>query len=70
MGYSRKKKLGKGADEKNPIISRFLTFPLEVPDKTELDSWKFQNILLNSLQIPDDIFLITPGNFTSFLINL
>ena len=31
---------------KNPEISRYVTLPLEIPDKTRLHSWNFSNIVL------------------------
>ena len=67
---------------KSPEISRYVTLPLAIPDKTRLYSWNFCNVklyLLHPLKIPErktkatgnsNFFLITPGNSTSFLTNL
>ena len=65
--------------EKNLGISRFLTVPLKLANKSELHPWKFCKIVLHPLEIlrsktktneiPHDFFLITPGNYTLFLIN-
>ena len=68
---------------KTPLeFSIFFTLPLEIPDKTKLQPWKFHKFLLatslgNSktknqnpwLEIPHYFFLVTLGNSTLFLIN-
>ena len=68
---------------KTPLeLSIFFTLPLEIPDKTKLQPWKFHKFLLptslgNSktknqnpwLEIPHYFFLVTLGNSTLFLIN-
>ena len=56
----------------------FFTLPLEIPDKTMLNSWIFCKIVLDPwkfqgqkerpLEIPHYFFLVTLGNSTSFLI--
>ena len=67
---------------KTPLeFSIFFTLPLEIPDKTKLQPWKFHKFLLptslgNSktknqnpwLEIPHYFFLVTLGNSTLFLI--
>ena len=67
---------------KPPKISRYVTLPLAIPDKTRLHSWNICNVKsyqLHSLKIPEtktkatgnsNFFLITLGNSTSFLTNL
>ena len=67
--------------EKSPGIFHFITLPLEIPNKTKLHPWKFHKIMLHPLEITRPktntwrklqivfSFLVTPGNFTSFLIN-
>ena len=59
---------------KTSEISRYVTLPLAIPDKTRLHSWnfcnvKFQNQKPRPLELPI-FFLITRGNSTSFLTNL
>ena len=64
---------------KPPEISRYITLPSAIPDKTRLHSWNFCNVelcQLYPLKIPEPrpleipiFFLITPGNSTSFLTN-
>ena len=66
---------------KNPEISRYVTLPLEIPDKTrlQLHSWSFCKVVLATpLKIPEpktkatgnsNFFLITPGSSTFFLVN-
>ena len=69
-GYSRKKtnRGGKGVEDilfwKPPGIFHFFILPLEIPEKTKLQPWKFHKIVLDSL-----FFLVTLWNSTSFLIN-
>ena len=64
-----------------PGIFHFFTLPLEIPDKTEHHPWKFCKVVFHPLEIPSPktktpgnstwfFFLVTPGNSTSFLINL
>ena len=60
-------------------ILRFVTLPLEIPEKTSFQPWKFCKIVCNPLEIPRSktkaqenftlVFLYkTPINSTSFLI--
>ena len=82
MGYSRKipNRGGWGLSlKKIPGIFRFVTLPLQISDKMRLHLWKFHIIVLHwnfrgqkpkSMAIPHDIFLITPGNSTYFVIDL
>ena len=65
--------------KKTPRIFRFVTLPVEIPDKMKLHPWKFYKFLLHPLefqvknqeprpmQIPH-IFWITLQNSTSFLL--
>ena len=61
---------------KTPGIFRFITLPLEIPNKMKLYPWKFHTIVLHPLEFPwpktkpteiPDVFLITPENSTSLL---
>ena len=38
--------------KKKPVIFRFVTLPLEIPDKAKFHTWKFHKIVLNHLEIP------------------
>ena len=91
LGYSRKSpNRGEGRGrlriyffEENPGIFRFVTLPLEIPDKTSFHPWKFcmQTCMTplgnpkvenqdQTMAIPHDFFFISPGNSTSFLNDL
>ena len=83
MSYSRKNPNRKGWGhnfwKKTPGIFRFVTLPLEIPDKMKLHSWKLHKTVLHPLEfprpkaktygIPHDFFWITPVNSTSFCID-
>ena len=45
------------------------SFPLGNSKKMCYTPWKFQSQKPTPIEIPHDFFLITPGNYTSFLIN-
>ena len=50
-------------------IFRFVTLPLEIPDKAKLHPaslWKFQGQKQKPMEIPHDFVLISPGNSTFF----
>ena len=55
MGYSRKKN---GGDlrmyifEETPGVSRFVTLPLEIPEKTKVHTKNFCTIVWHPLEIP------------------
>ena len=73
MGYSRK-----NPNWKTHGFFRFFTLPLEIPGelllhprkshKIVLHPLEIQSLKIKTVEIPDDIFLITPANSTSFLI--
>ena len=83
MGYSRKNPNRRVENiifwKKTPGIFRFVTLPLEIPDKMKLHPWKLHKIVLHQLEfprpkakthgIPHDFFWILPVNFTSFYID-
>ena len=75
MGYSRtnsNRGLRIYFSEKNPGIFRFVTLALEIPEKTRhpFSPWKFQGKrTTHGMEIPHELFLNTPGNSTSFLID-
>ena len=58
--------------KKTPGNFRFVTLPLETPDKMKLHHQKFHRIVLHPFGLPrpmeflHDFFWITPGNSTSF----
>ena len=81
--FQKKSKQGGGVEDilfwkKNPGIFHFYILPLEIPDKTKLNPWKFHKIVLVPLEIPRPktktpgnstlFFLVTLGNSTSFLL--
>ena len=43
-----------------------VTLPWEILDKTKLQTWKFQGQKQRPLEIPNNSFLITPKNPSSF----
>ena len=58
-------------------IFRFVTLPLEIPDKMKLHPWKFYKIVtsieilgqkLRPMEIPHNLFWITLGDSISFLL--
>ena len=90
LGYSRKKKNVGGGREVEDILFwnylsplrnfRFVTLPLEFPEKTSIYSWKFCKIVWHPfwkfqgqkpspMEIPYEFFFNVPGNFTSLLID-
>ena len=50
-------------------IFRFVTLPLEIPEKTSFYPWKFCKIVWCPLEIPNKFFFNTPGNCLSFLLD-
>ena len=80
LGYSRKNpnRTGWGYNfwKKAPGFFRFVTLPLEIPDKMKLHPCKFHKIVLHPLEFPrpkakihgilHDFFWITPVNSTSY----
>ena len=51
----------------SPGISLFFSLPLEIPDKTKLNPWKFHKIASYPLEIPRTKAK-TPGNFIFYLL--
>ena len=49
LAYSKKKQVryDRYSFEKTPVISRFVSLTLELPDKTKPDPWKSHKIVLN-----------------------
>ena len=86
MGYSRKKQTGIEdilfwTPAPLPGIFRYVTLPLEIPEKISFYPWKFCKIVWHPLEIPrsktktyameipHDFFLNTNGNSSSFFID-
>ena len=82
MGYPKKnphRRMRHNFWKKTSGIFRSVTLPLEIPDKMKVHLWKFQKIVLQSLEFPRpkakthgtpyDFFWITPINSTSFCID-